>query len=786
MAARVGSFKARLLWLSIGGLVLLQAATLTAVHVAGERTLEGMVAEELRVGARVFERVLRSRGRQMSDSARVLVADFAFREAVATADGPTIASALRNHGGRIGADAVFLVSLDGTVAVDTLSPAQAPRPFPHPQLLERALARGESAAIVTFEGLPYQFVVVPVLAPDPIALVCVGFPLGEETLSEVGRLTSLEVSLVGGSDSEPFLVSTLPAPEREQLRSEIRADPAAGGAARSELALGLESYESLSQAVETAQGSGIRMLLHSSMALSREPFRRLELQIFTLSSLALLLAGGVAVVLAQGVSQPLLQLAEAARRVGMGDYSTPLRIERADEIGVLATAFDAMRTGIGEREEQIRYQATHDALTGLPNRTLFLDRLAHAIEVARRRGGLVGLLMMDLDRFKEINETIGHHFGDELLVEVGRRLRKTTREADSVARLGGDEFAVSFETADPTHALEIAHRTGRALDAPFLLAGVPVAVKASIGVALHPIHAEDPGTLMKRADVAMYDAKQSQRSVALYEPVRDEHSLRRLTILADLRHAVASDQLEVHYQPKVRLHSARLEGVEALVRWRHPTHGLLPPDEFIPLAEQSGDIGLLTRWILRRAIRDCAEWRQSGRELSVAVNLSALDLHDAELPALIDGLLHERGLPASNLVVEITENVVMREPSQAALVLGELKSRGVVVAIDDFGTGYSSLAMLKRLPVDLLKIDKSFVINLSPESAEDGVIVRSTIDLGHNMGLEVVAEGVSSAESWGLLKSYGCDLAQGFFVSQPLARSALEAWVSESRWAASP
>ena len=438
-----------------------------------------------------------------------------------------------------------------------------------------------------------------------------------------------------------------------------------------------------------------------------------------------------------------------------------------------------MRTGIAEREDQIRFQATHDSLTGLPNRTLFFDRLSHAIENAKRNAGLVGMIMMDLDRFKDINDTLGHHFGDDLLIEIGRRLAHTLRQSDTVARLGGDEFAVTFNAADTTRARDVAQRITAALDTPFILGGVSIEVSGSMGIALYPSHAEDAGTLMKRADIAMYDAKTNHTAFAVYEPGRDEHSLRRLAILSELRHAIERDELDLHYQPKIDVGTGKVRHAEALVRWRHPVHGNLQPDEFIPLAEQSGSIGVITKWVLRKAISHCGEWNASGTDLTVAVNLSALDLFDAELPTYISGLLSEAGLSPSKLVLEITESAVMKDPAYALRILRDLKNRGITLAIDDYGTGYSSLAHLKRLPVDELKIDKSFVLNLRNASTDDIVIVRSTIELGHNMGLRVIAEGVENAEAWQILKNLGCDMAQGYFVSPPLPVNEFRAWLAQ-------
>jgi diguanylate cyclase (GGDEF)-like protein len=777
------SFQTRLLSLIVWALVLLQAATLIALHIAGQRSLRQTLTRDLQVGARLLNQVLEARGHRLTDTARALAADFAFREAMASGDRPTITSALTNLGARVDSHAVFLISLDGSVDADTLGGHFVGRPFPVPSLVTRASSETEASAIVTLNNRPFQFVIAPVMAPQPIAWVCIGFTIDEPVLEEVRRVAALELSIwTPNPAAAPVLVSTLPQEKQAALLERIR-DQAP---APETLQLGSDTYQTLLQPLDTGDGSAIHVLLQRSLEEAQAPLRKLELQIFALSSAALLMAIVAAIFFARGVTSPLRRLAEAAQRIGSGDYSTPVEIFQDDDMGQLATAFNRMGTEISGREEQIRFQGGHDSLTGLPNRTLFLDHLALWIANAKRHGTLVGMVMMDLDRFKEINDTLGHSLGDDLLVEIGRRLSQTIRETDTVARLGGDEFAVVFESAAPPSAVEVAQRIGRALETPFTLAGVSIDVKASMGIALYPLHAEDAGTLMKRADVAMYQAKRSQVPYALYEPGRDEHSLRRLAILSELRQAVANDALELHYQPKIDMATERAIHVEALVRWRHPVHGMMLPDEFIQLAEQSGNIGIITKWVLRKAIAECAGWNRSGFDLAVAVNLSALDLYDAELPTLISGLLHDEGLDPSKLVLEITESAVMKDAAYALKTLREVKARGITLAIDDYGTGYSSLAHLRRLPLDELKIDKSFVVNLTEGATEDAVIVRSTIELGHNMGLKVVAEGVESAEAYAILKRFGCNMAQGYFISRPLASAPFLAWMHESPWAVRP
>ncbi len=559
----------------------------------------------------------------------------------------------------------------------------------------------------------------------------------------------------------PEVVSTLPPEDRKERSG---------------------SFMTLQQRLKTGDGSTIDSLLQRSVEEARKPFDTLELQIFGLSFVMLLLSVIAAIFFARGVTRPLRTLADAAGQIERGDYSTPVRVTQADEIGHLGIALNQMRSAIAAREDQIIHQATHDSLTGLPNRTLFFDRLSQSIGESRRSRSAVGMIMMDVDRFKEINDTLGHHFGDQLLIEIGRRLEQTLRQTDTVARLGGDEFGIKFTAPNANSAEEVAHRVSTAFESPFSLGDISIDVNSSMGIALFPDHADDADTLMKRADIAMYDAKKNHSGVAIYEAGRDEHSLRRLALMMELRQAIARDELELHFQPKVDVHSEHVVHVEALVRWKHAKHGVMRPDEFIPLAEQSGKIGMITKWVLRKAIVQCAEWQRSGVELAVAVNLSALDLLDAELPTLISGLLAETGLAPSRVVLEITESAIMKDAAYALKVLRDLKNRGVSLAIDDFGTGYSSLAHLKRLPVDELKIDKSFVQNLTETATDDLVIVRSTIELGHNMGLVVIAEGVETSESWAILKRLGCDMAQGYYMSAPLPAEQFSEWFATSQW----
>jgi diguanylate cyclase (GGDEF)-like protein len=431
--------------------------------------------------------------------------------------------------------------------------------------------------------------------------------------------------------------------------------------------------------------------------------------------------------------------------------------------------------------EQHEYAAHHDALTGLPNRTMFTDRLAAAL----RRGAPLSVMLLDLDRFKEVNDTLGHHFGDELLQQVAERVGEVLRDGDTVARLAGDEFAVLLPFTDDRGAAHIAERILHRLHRSFALRGVTVDVEASIGVAVAPRHGDTVEDLMRCADVAMYTAKDAKNGAVIFEPAAAAHQPNRLLLLGDLRRALEQpDELVLYYQPKVSLPHGDLCGVEALVRWQHPARGLVPPNDILPVAENTGLINLLTIHVLRQGIAQAAAWLADGLRIPVAVNLSARCLADQSLLHRVRDLLEEHHLPAELLRLEVTESAVMANPNLAGQTLTALHELGVHLSIDDYGTGHSSMAYLKRLPVDELKIDRSFVMHMTEPGNDDAILVRSAVDLGHNLGLTVVAEGVENADHVAALKALACDVAQGYHFARPMPAADLLPWLRRRRAAA--
>jgi diguanylate cyclase (GGDEF)-like protein len=425
-----------------------------------------------------------------------------------------------------------------------------------------------------------------------------------------------------------------------------------------------------------------------------------------------------------------------------------------------------------------KHQALHDALTDLPNRRLFRDRVNQAVVNARRSSKPVAVMIIDLDRFKEVNDTLGHHIGDILLQQVATRLQSTLREGDTIARLGGDEFAVLLPEVTGQAAAEgVAEKLVAALVAPFTIRSWTFDIDASIGIAVSPEHGDTVDTLMQRADVAMYLAKESRTGFELYSADRDRHSPRRLALLGELRRAIDDGGLLLHYQPKADMRTGGVRGVEALLRWTHADHGPIPPDEFIPLAEHTGLIRPLTLFVLDAALAQCRTWNDDGVDVGVAVNLSVRNLYDPSFADEVAALLAKWGVPASQLELEITESVIMADPMRAMAVLARLSDLGVGLSLDDFGVGYSSLAYLKRLPVTEIKIDKSFVMNISTDES-DAMIVRSTIGLARSLGMRVVAEGVETEETWARLVALGCDIAQGYYLCRPKPAAEITPWLA--------
>ena len=774
----------RIVALSLILLLIVQAAVFSVVRLSIEQSAKRQVTQELAVGERVWRRLLDQNAQKLQQGGSLLAADFGFRAAVSTQDDDTIRSVLENHGARIGATITALI--DTNMALRTVGDGQ------DDTALQGVLGRltspdvrdAQGSQVALIGNTPYQFVMVPIKAPVIVGWVLMGFPINQKLLDDMRAISDMHLALVSETTGEKRKVvsTTLPAGALAVL------DATMGDI--TELPVDNDRWIARSVKLDTNSVGSVRTLLFRSVNEVVAPFRQAQLALAWITGLGVLLFAIGSVFAARRVTTPLRSLVNSTEVLGRGQYDVPMQhTDRRDEIGELAKAFDAMRMNIGAQQTEIRTLAYWDRLTGLPNRARFREAVQEQIQAASAEGGNpargMAIVMLDIDRFKHVNDVLGYSFGDQLLIAVAKRLtQQEMRGSDMVARLGGDEFAVMLTGSDADIAITVAQRIAKSFEMPLAFEEQTVDMSASMGIACFPQHAQDVDALLSRAEVAMYAAKSRTTVMQVYDASLDSSSTETLSMLSELRNAVAQGELRLFLQPKINLATGQVSAAEALVRWQHPVRGLVPPLEFIPFAEQTGFVRQLTMWMFEESARiskTLAGLSGLGEGFKVAINLSTRDLLDLEFPARLDAMLVKYDVPASAFCLEITESAIMDDPQRAQATLNLLSDRGFKLSIDDFGTGYSSLAYLKSLPVDELMIDKSFVMNMETDE-DDAKIVRSTVDLAHNLGLTVVAEGVENLLIWDKLKALNCDEAQGYFMSKPLAASGFAAWCEG--WAA--
>jgi diguanylate cyclase (GGDEF)-like protein len=760
------TFRTKLLLLTIVPLAVAQIVTLFAVMRTVEKDVQTRAQESLTIGAVVVNEFLAARAEQLQTSVAVLAADYGLKEATATGDAATIRSVLDNHSRRVGADIAALVDLDGVLIASTLDQSVRNRVDLVQFIADASQQQSESTALVS--GSAYHLFTVPLRAPVTMGWIVLGFEIDEQLTERISELTGLDISLLhADAGFKTILTSQSAAPDDIDLRQPFDAVYMASGDADHSLTI---------QTPFIRGDESVFVVLQRSVREAMLPYveARRGLLAFGAALLAFVaIAGGW---FSTTIASPLRTLGAAARRMISGDYETKVAIQSDDEFGELASSFNAMQTAISEREQRISHHALHDSLTNLPNRAKVLKELTRRIEQARKNDTRISVLSIGLARMSEISSTLGHNASDELIKMAARHLQASLTDVEILGHTGTNEFVLVLPEQNIEDALSYVDRVEKLLGSGVTLGRVNIMLQTEVGIAVFPRHGGAANDLLRFASIARTEAEKSNKRVRVYEPGRKDEFLRRLRIINDLPPALRRGEIDTWFQPKISLPDGHVCGAEALVRWQHPELGFLSPDDFIPAAEQSGTIVLLTRHVLTEAVRKCRVWEDAGHALQISVNLSARDLLDEYLPYHVMQTLKENQLPPDRLTLEVTESSIMEDLCHTITVLELLQDIGVKISMDDFGTGHSSLAQLKNIPLHELKIDKSFILTLCEDTRNDA-IVRTTIELAHGMDLKVVAEGVEDEATMHRIAALGCEQAQGYFLSKPLANADMLDWL---------
>lgn len=789
------SFQTRLVTIFVGLFSLVQLMIFLAVYQAITYNVVQQIKTQLSYASGTFSRHLAERAEKLSISTTILTADFAFRHAISEDDPATSLSVIRNLGDRIKADRVILISLAGKITADTQQKnIDNLGDFPYQKMITTVRDYDIAKEIIILNGKLYNFVIVPVLAPLPIAWVGVGFEINHALIENLRSLSllSLDISFLKFIEKDHWNVI------HTTLSPELLADlPVELLSMMTPLSATAASHENETPIIKhMAENDYVTLVIHKLTPEYSPPvkvflqyplekaMRSYEPLLFwlkILSLLGLLFAVLGSMLISRSVSKPVHTLVNAANRIELGDYQQKIHLKQKDEFGRLASAFNVMMDSIAEREEKIVYQAHYDALSGLPNRIQFEKTLQKQIAMAEHENKNLTIMLIKIERLYEINNTLGHHIGDQLIIKVSERLKTIVLSGDSLAHLTRNTFIFMSIHSGINDGLDQAGNILNLFNDPCIIDEINIDVHLRIGKSFYPYHGNDSKSLIQKADVAMYSALKSGKSYAIYDSKNDNYTRDNLSLMSQMKSGLINNEFQLYYQPKVHLLNKHTTHAEALIRWNHPVKGFMPPDDFIPLAEQSGNIHQLSLWVIENAIIQCSEWKKQGINIKISVNISVKDLLVKNLPDIIMDLLNKYGLKASHLILEITESSIMEDPDIALTVLTNLQQLGLKISIDDFGTGYSSMSYLKKLPAEILKIDKSFVIELSTNN-NDITLVKSMIDLAHNLNMVVVAEGVEDEGALKILEDNHCDYIQGYYISRPLPVAEFNEWLKNSIW----
>jgi diguanylate cyclase (GGDEF)-like protein len=772
------SFRGKLMLLTILPLAAAQVVTLIAVMRTVEADVDRRARESLVIGGAVVNDFLTSRGEQIRTSVEVLAADFGLKEAAATGDAETIGSVLSNHGRRVGADIALLMDLEGNGIASSTGLGLGNRDD-FIRLIDNARERSSPQSTATIDGETYHTFTVPVRAPVAVAWVVLGFQINNELTRRIRGLTGLDVSIVSRRGDDPRTIATTNAVSLSSTATPGLVGPDTPlDAIYMVNEAGIDCFTLATPFVST--GKDVLVVLQRSLQEAMAPYTDARRGIFIFAAVLLLLVAAAAAWFSGTVASPLRELTLAARRMISGNYDMKIGVRTNDEVGELASSFNAMRTAIADREKRISHQALHDSLTDLPNRTRVMQKLTAAIDNARSTDTNVAVLSIMLSRMNEISSTLGHSASDEVIALAAKHLRVNLDAGGILGHVGTNEFVLVLPDSDIDEAMSCADRIESILGAGVTLHRVNITLQTEIGISGFPEHGDGAADLLRYASMARSEAHARKERVTVYQAGREDHYVRQLRIVNDLRAALQRNEIHVHFQPKICLPGGAVCGAEALVRWEHRDLGWLSPNDFVPAAEQSGTIVHLTRFVLAAAVSHCREWERAGHSLRVSVNLSSRDLQDEYLPYYVLQVLQEHDVRPDRLTLEITENSVMQDLQHSIAVLQCLRDIGVRISMDDFGTGHSSLAQIKNMPLHEIKIDKCFITTLMTDD-QNRAIVRTTIELAHNMELSVVAEGIEDEDTLRQISDMGCEEAQGYFLSKPVPSDELIEWIGNRK-----
>lgn len=769
------SLRSKLFVLAILLVGITQVGTLITTVIMAESDAARQAHANLSIGEALFNELMRGRSKSLIKSVTAMADELPTR-----IDNSARDAWLTTESTTIGADFGLLLNNSGGVIAS--SDERVTGAFP--ELVMRAGEDGTARSTIVVGDRFFEMVTVPVSGVAPKSWLSAAFEVNSTLIDLFRDRIGLDVAIVGRIDNEIRVIAS------SEANSSISADELDKLAASPDItesittAIGGEPY--LIRARPFMHGaSSIVVLLQAPLNQAIAPYRTLQFMALAIGALALVIALIGAVRLSRAIRMPLERFQSAARRISNGDYNTPVQARRNEEFSELAAAINNMQSKIAEREDRVVHEARFDRLTGLPNRFLALQSLDQSIEKLSSMDREICVIVVGLSGFSEIRASFGQEIGDELLLGAADRLRSTVPSGSALARLDGDEFLIVTESADAAAAWTAAEDIVRMLAAGLSNGTVNISASSCVGISTFPHDGDNAEKLVLHATIARHEAEQTPDRIAAYRIGTEEQYARRLEILGSLRRAVRRDELKLYLQPKVNLADGGICGAEALIRWDHPTLGFLSPQEFVTIAEQSGNVALITDWVLTAAVRECRLWIEEGIDLPVSVNLSGYDILNPDLPRMIIEILREHDLDPGYLMLEITEQALFHDFDLATISLQCLRDLGIKIAVDDFGTGHSSMARIRNLPVDELKIDKSFVTEL-PDNRKDVAIVRATIELAHNLGIEVLAEGVESRPAMRWLASMGCERAQGFLISRPMPAETFSQWVehySEDRTA---